>query len=112
DDVHSFAKPAEAVARHLDLDIAVNFDQKTISGRASYKIENLAKGNQIVFDIRGLEIEQVYLGKDQTPTTFSIGDEKEHLGRPLIVAIQPETDYVTIQYRTTANADALQWLNP
>jgi leukotriene-A4 hydrolase len=111
-DVHSYAKPAEAVARHLDLDIAVNFDQKVISGKASYQIENLAKGNQIIFDTRGLEIEQVYLGKAQTPTTFRLGDEKEHLGRPLIVDIQPETDYVTIQYRTTANADALQWLNP
>jgi leukotriene-A4 hydrolase len=111
-DVHSFAKPTEAVARHLDLDIAVNFDQKTISGKASYRIENLTKGNQIVFDTRGLEIEQVYLGKEHTPTTFSLGDEKEFLGRPLIVDIQPETDYVTIQYRTTTNADALQWLNP
>ncbi|MDO6391395.1 M1 family metallopeptidase [Pontibacter sp. BT731] len=111
-DVHSFARPAEAVARHLDLDIAVNFDEKVISGKASYQIENLAKGNEIVFDTRGLEIEQVYLGKEQTPTTFKLGDEKEFLGRPLIIAIQPETDYVTIQYRTTANADALQWLNP
>jgi leukotriene-A4 hydrolase len=75
-DVHSYAKPAEAVARHLDLDIAVNFDQKVISGKASYQIENLAKGNQIIFDTRGLEIEQVYLGKEQTPTTFKLGDEQ------------------------------------
>lgn len=111
-DVHSFAKPAEAVARHLELDIAVDFDQKVISGKASYKIDNLTKTNQILFDTRGLEIEQVYLGNEQKPTTFRLGEEQKYLGRPLIVDIQPETDYVTIQYRTTAYADALQWLNP
>ena len=111
-DVHSFAKPAEAVARHLNLDIAVNFDQKVISGKATYQIENLSKGNQIIFDTRGLNIEQVYLGEEQTPTTFRLGDKQKFLGRPLIVDIKPETKSVTIQYSTTANADALQWLNP
>ncbi|WP_018477909.1 M1 family metallopeptidase [Pontibacter roseus] len=111
-DVHSFAKPAEAVARHLDLDIAVNFDKKTISGKATYQIENLAKGNRIVFDTRGLNIEQVYLGEEQTPTTFRLGDEAKFLGRPLEVDIKPDTRLVTIQYNTTANADALQWLSP
>ncbi|MHC2992325.1 aminopeptidase [Pontibacter sp. HJ8] len=111
-DVHSFAKPAEAVARHLDLDIAVSFDQKVISGKATYQIENLAKTNQIIFDTRGLKIEQVYLGEEQTPTTFRLGKEKEFLGSPLEVDIQPDTRLVTILYSTTANADALQWLSP
>ena len=35
EDVHSYAEPTKAVARHLDLDIAVNFDSKTIRGTAS-----------------------------------------------------------------------------
>ena len=111
-DVHSFAKPEEAVARHLNLDITVNFDQKVISGKATYQIENFNKTNQIIFDTRGLNIEQVYLGEEQTPTSFRLGEEQKFLGRPLIVDIKPETKSVTIQYSTTANADALQWLNP
>lgn len=111
-DVHSFAKPAEAVARHLNLDLAVNFDQKILSGTASYDIENITGTDEIIFDVRGLQIEQVYLGENMEETTFSLGDEKEYLGRPLAVKIQPDTKKVTIKYKTSPDAAALQWLNP
>ena len=35
-DTHSFSNPAEAVAKHLDLAIKVDFDTQTISGKASW----------------------------------------------------------------------------
>ncbi|WP_317175518.1 M1 family metallopeptidase [Pontibacter beigongshangensis] len=111
-DVHSFARPTEAVTKHLDLDIDVNFDQKVISGRATYQIENLAQADQIVFDTRGLEIEKVFLGDSLTETAFRLGSEEKFLGQPLLVDITPSTKSVTIQYRTTPEAAALQWLSP
>ncbi|TPE46429.1 M1 family metallopeptidase [Pontibacter mangrovi] len=111
-DVHSFAKPAEAVAKHLDLNIDVNFEQKVLHGTASYLIENKTGTDEIVFDTRGLEIEKVYLGDAQEETGFALGDEKEFLGRPLSVKIKPDTKKVTIQYKTSPDAAALQWLNP
>ncbi len=112
EDVHSYAEPAKAVARHLDLEIAVNFDTKTISGKATYDIENLAKGNEIVFDTRGLNIEKVFLGDNREETTFRLGDSDKYLGQPLYVTIKPETKRLTIQYKTSPDAAALQWLNP
>ncbi|MFD2244952.1 M1 family metallopeptidase [Pontibacter ruber] len=111
-DVHSYAKPAEAVARHLDLDIAVNFEDKTLGGSATYQIENLTQAKQIVFDTRGLNIEKVYLDGTQAEATFRLGDNDKFLGQPLIVEIKPETKTLTIQYKTSPNAAALQWLNP
>ncbi|WP_255474155.1 M1 family metallopeptidase [Pontibacter qinzhouensis] len=111
-DVHSFARPTEAVAKHLDLDIAVNFDQKIISGRATYQIENLTQTDQIVFDAKGLQIEKVFLGDSLTETNFRLGKEEKFLGQPLLIDIRPETKSVTIQYRTTPEAAALQWLTP
>ncbi|WP_245842493.1 M1 family metallopeptidase [Pontibacter ummariensis] len=111
-DAHSYAKPTEAVARHLDLDLDVNFDQKILSGTAAYQIENLTGTDQIIFDTRDLEIEKVFLGEEMEETTFRLGDSKEYLGRPLIVDIKPDTKKVTIQYKTSPNAAALQWLNP
>ncbi|MCC9137378.1 M1 family metallopeptidase [Pontibacter silvestris] len=111
-DVHSFSKPTEAVAKHLDLDIAVNFDNKTINGKASYLIENLAGTDQIVFDTRDLIIEKVYLGEDMEETSFKFGEKKEFLGQPLYVNIKPGTKKVTIQYHTSPTAAALQWLSP
>lgn len=112
EDVHSYANPTEAVARHLDLDIAVDFTQKQISGTASYQIENLSRADEIIFDARGLQIDKVYLGKNMEETTFRLGNEKKFLGQPLHVKIKPETKQVTIAYKTSPDAAALQWLNP
>lgn len=112
EDVHSYAAPTKAVARHLDLDIAVDFISKTISGTASYDIDNLAKGNEIIFDARGLQIEKVFIGDSKEETTFRLGDTDKFLGQPLYVTIKPETKRVTIQYKTSPDAAALQWLNP
>lgn len=111
-DVHSFAQPAEAAAQHLDLDIAVDFNSKTLSGTASYLINNKTGTDKIVFDTRNLQIEKVYLGDNQEETAFELGDEKEFLGRPLFVTIKPDTKKVTIKYKTSPDAAALQWLNP
>ena len=111
-DVHSYAQPAEAVTKHLDLDIEVNFDQKMISGTASYLIDNLTGTDKIIFDARDLQIEKVYLGDDMQETTFELGDSQPHLGQPLTVNIKSDTKKVTIKYKTSPEAAALQWLNP
>ena len=111
-DVHSFAQPAEAVAKHLDLDIEVNFDQKTISGTASYLIDNLTGTDKIIFDSRGLQIDKVYLGDEMAETTFQLGESNSYLGQPLTVNIKPDTRKVTIKYTTSPDAAALQWLSP
>ena len=111
-DVHSYAQPAEAFAKHLDLDIEVNFDQKVISGSASYLIDNLTGTDKIIFDARDLQIEKVYLGDDMQETTFELGDSKPFLGQPLVVNIKPDTKKVTIKYKTSPEAAALQWLSP
>jgi leukotriene-A4 hydrolase len=53
-DVHSFARPLDAVVKHLDLDIKVDFEKKLISGKASWSIDNPSKGDSIIFDTRDL----------------------------------------------------------
>jgi leukotriene-A4 hydrolase len=111
-DEHSFSEPSKAIAKHLDLDINVNFDTQTISGKASWQIDNLSKGNEIIFDENTLEIQKVTLGDDEKPTEFHLGNEVEFHGKPLHIKIEPNTKKVNIYYNTTKNAIALQWLNP
>ena len=110
-DEHSYAAPEKAVVTHLSLDIKVDFDTETISGRATWTIDNKAKGNEIVFDENALEIEKVTLDDNQ-PTTFSLGDNVEYHGRAVRVKIKPDTKKVTIYYKTTKDGVALQWLKP
>lgn len=111
-DSHTFSNPQAAVVKHLDLDIKVDFDTQTIAGKASWTIDNLSKGNEIILDENTLNISKVTLGKDEKPTTFTLGNEVEFHGKPLRISIEPNTTQVNIYYSTTKDAIALQWLKP
>jgi leukotriene-A4 hydrolase len=111
-DSHSFSNPAEAVVKHLDLDIKVDFDSQTISGVASWTIDNTSKGNEIIFDENTLNITRVTLGNDEKETQYKLGDSVEFHGKPLCITIEPNTTKVNIYYNTTKDGVALQWLKP
>ncbi|KLT71616.1 hydrolase/aminopeptidase [Flavobacterium sp. ABG] len=111
-DEHTFSKPDLAVVKHLDLDIKVDFDTQTISGKASWQIDNISKGTEIIFDENTLDITKVTLGDDEKETKFELGKEVEFHGKPLHVTIEPNTTKVTIYYTTSKEAIALQWLTP
>ncbi|MDQ6528048.1 leukotriene A4 hydrolase C-terminal domain-containing protein [Flavobacterium sp. LHD-85] len=111
-DEHSYSKPELAVAKHLDLDIKVDFDTQTISGKASWTIDNISKGNEIIFDENTLNITKVTLGDDEKETKFELGADTEFHGKPLHITIEPNTTKVNIYYNTTKDAIALQWLKP
>ncbi|MBW1654425.1 hydrolase/aminopeptidase [Flavobacterium quisquiliarum] len=111
-DEHSYSKPELAVAKHLDLDIKVDFDTQTISGKASWTIDNISKGNEIIFDENTLNITKVTLGDEEKETKFELGKDTEFHGKPLHIAIEPNTTKVNIYYNTTKDAVALQWLKP
>ena len=111
-DSHSFSNPAEAIVKHLDLDIKVDFDTQTISGKASWTIDNIAKGNEIIFDENTLNITKVTLGNNEKETQFKLGDSVEFHGKPLRITIEPNTTKVNIYYKTTKDGVALQWLKP
>ena len=111
-DVHSFAKPEKAIVKHLELDLNVDFATQIISGKASWTIENISGGTEIVFDSRQLQIQKVTLDTDEKETTFTLGDEIKYLGQSLHVKIDPSTTRVTIYYSASKDAAAIQWLNP
>jgi leukotriene-A4 hydrolase len=111
-DEHSFSKPNLAVAKHLDLDIKVDFKSQSISGKASWQIDNVSKGNEIIFDENTLNITKVTLGDDEKETKFELGPEVKFHGKPLRITIEPNTTKVNIYYNTTKDAIALQWLTP
>ncbi|RYJ40392.1 Peptidase M1, membrane alanine aminopeptidase [Flavobacterium anhuiense] len=111
-DEHSYSKPELAVAKHLDLDIKVDFDTQTISGKASWTIDNISKGNEIIFDENTLNITKVTLGDEEKETKFELGTATEFHGKPLHITIEPNTTKVNIYYNTTKDAVALQWLKP
>jgi len=111
-DPHSFSKPNEAVVKDLDLDINVDFSSKIISGKASYKIENISASAAIILDTRDMDIEKVTEGIDETPCVFEMGPDTPFLGKALKINISAATKYIHIYYKTRPEAAALQWLEP
>ncbi len=110
-DEYTYAQKEKAVITHLDLDIKVDFSNKTISGLASFTINNKTRTDKIIFDTKSLNIENVTLGTDEK-TKFSYKGEKEFMGEKLEIEIKPETEKVNIYYSTSPKAIALQWLSP
>ncbi|MCE3282333.1 MAG: Peptidase rane alanine aminopeptidase [Chitinophagaceae bacterium] len=111
-DPHSAANFNEVVTKHLDLDIAVNFDEEQISGKAAWTIDNTAKVDHIIFDTWRLAVERVTLGTEEKSTAFTLGKDSGYLGRPLEIKIDTGTTRVNIYYSTSREAGALQWLKP
>ena len=109
-DIHSFARPDEAVVRHLALDLDVDFDQQRLTGSATLQIETSGDARELVLDTNGLTIGRVTLD-DGSETTATLGEAQPHLGRPLSIAIQPATKSVRIEYSSAPDAAAVQWLS-
>jgi len=110
-DPHSFGNMQEAKTKHLDLNLNVDFNKKVLSGVAKWTIEN--KGaNQIIFDIRDLDIEKVTIGAAAKSTNFNFSKEEKYLGQALIVDIEPTTTEVSIHYKTSRESAAILWVEP
>ena len=111
EDPHSFSQPNNCIVTHLDLDLSIDFNHKTLSGVASWNIDNKREAGEIIFDTKGLNIEEVWLD-DGIDTEFSFGKEHEIFGQPLVISLQPEAKTVHIKYSTNPDAEALMWLEP
>ncbi len=111
-DVHTFARPEEAVVKHLNWEAKVDFEEQQITAVARLNIEAAADAKNLILDSKGLDIERITLGEEESVTIFEVGDSIEHMGRPVRIDISPDTEWVNVYYKTGKNAEALQWLNP
>lgn len=109
-DSHSFSRPHDIVVRHIGLDLHVDFDARRLSGKAEITIENLSGADTLFLDTRDLEIDSVTAGGK--PLEFRLGEPKPILGSALMIHTGKEVNKLTIHYKTTPGAAALQWLSP
>lgn len=108
--MQSFSNYEEVTCKHLDWNAKIDFSKKIISGTATWKFENKAKAKTIRFDNHALAIKQVQVNGRRT--NFNIGTAFEKFGEGLEIPIQEGDSVVAIQYETSPNATAIQWLEP
>jgi aminopeptidase N len=107
-DTHTHASASNARITHLDLDIRVDMDARTISGTAGYAIDPHGS-DTIYLDTDGLKVDAVRV--DGRPVEYQVGDSTL-LGRSLGIPIKSDSKQIAVDYRTTSHAKALQWLAP
>ncbi len=120
-DYFSFANSDQFVTRHLELDLKVDFDRRTLDGSAILHMERLDPGaTSVVLDSRGLQIRGIQLaagGMEEKPVTFEVGEADPVKGEAIRIHLpadfQSRTEFLLkIEYRTGPDASALMWLPP
>jgi leukotriene-A4 hydrolase len=109
-DPHSYFDTDQPRAKHVRLRWQVDFHTQQLTGNATLVFETPSAG-RLDLDSKGLTITSV-----QTPTgrnvPYALGEDEPILGRRLQLQLPAQTSEVTIAYRTSPEALALQWLDP
>lgn len=110
-DPHSAARPDEAVIRHMNLELDVDFEHQILKGQVRFRVEQKGTHHLLHLDTRNLNIDRITLDSGKK-ASWSYGEEQPFLGKALRIELENDTKEVLIEYQTTAGSDAIQWLKP
>jgi len=120
-DPHSYAEPDRYLVRHVALDLRADFTTHRLEGNAELTVERVdPAARELRLDTRDLEIHSVQLidetgqGRD---LPFHLDARDPVLGSRLTIDLAQEggnnaLQRLRIEYRTSSEASALQWLEP
>jgi len=122
-DIHSFGRPDQVRVTHMNLDWKVDFDQRLLDAVVTLSVERAegASAEPLRLDSRDLDIRKVSAARatddpDAPPrfaeTKWRAGAGDPILGTELIVELPEGADLVRLEYRTSPEANGLQWLTP
>jgi aminopeptidase N len=114
-DEHSYAEPQKVVITDLALDIAVDFDTRTIGGSATYTLDWKDKAaTQLVLDTRDLTIDKVEgeANNAWAPLQYALAAKDPVLGSKLTIETPARNAKVKVTYKSSPEASGLQWLTP
>lgn len=108
-DPHSWSKPNEARVIHLHWVAEVDMNAHRIHATANYSVVSNENTREVIFDTRGLLIEEVLVNK--LPVKWTIGEDRPIIGAPLTIPVKGDTAQVSIRYSTGPDAAALLWVD-
>jgi aminopeptidase N len=123
-DGHTLANPGQVRVTHLDLDLTVDFESKTLAGVAILDFQRQPGARAeapLRLDTRGLTVEEVGIRATRSgsapPARFRAARYRMDAADPILgarmtVDLDPDSSQVRIAYRTAPTAGALQWLEP
>ncbi len=109
-DPHSYADLEQGRVAHVDLDLDLDFATSRITGRARLDLAAPA-GGPLDLDTRDLEITAVR-GPGGESLPWELAARDSILGAKLTVQLPAGAASLVIEYLTSPEASALQWLEP
>lgn len=109
-DTHSCSKPNEVVVSHVSLKLNIDFEKKCAQGISTLSLIRKPGFKELWVDTRQLIIEKI-TDQNGTSLAFELQPEKKWLGSALKINLNATSQTVCIQYSTTPESAALQWLN-
>ncbi len=109
-DPHSYTDLNQGRVQSMDLDLTVDFSSKTITGKADFHLAK-AMGGPMDLDTRDLTI-QAARDNAGNEVEFELAEADSVLGSRLRVNLPDGTEKFSIDFTTSPEASALQWLDP
>ena len=109
-DPHSYFDPDQPRVRRLRLTLDVDFKARRLDGAVLLELQAPSAG-ALDLDTKGLEIRSARTA-DGRPVPHTLAAEEPIFGQRLRLDLPQGTAAVLIEYRTSPDAIALQWLGP
>ncbi|MBV9174414.1 MAG: M1 family metallopeptidase [Chloroflexi bacterium] len=110
-DPHSYTDDAQPRADTLTWRAHVDFPTRALSCEATLRFAETAQAGPLDLDTRALVVESV-VDEHGTELEFELGRTEPILGQRLRVAVPRAASAISLRYRTSPEATALQWLDP
>lgn len=114
-DKFTYANYNDIRITHLELDLDVDFAERTLDGTATLDFNRLdPDATTLILDTNDLTIRSVeaQTGDAWSPAEYTLGPDDETLGAKLEITLPADAEKVRIGYRTSPDAEGLQWLAP